>query len=153
VGEVIVEKTSEAQLNKLLTAFGQGLRGLKALEVTLPFHHSLQRSSSRWKGIRWLAFLQGARQLENLAIWNYLLLETQQDIPMARWWEARLHATDGKLELDKCCYYIMHWEFDSDGNARLTTPEELGGDTIEWGQRRSGDHTQRFQDSPSYLVP
>jgi hypothetical protein len=27
---------------------------------------------------------------------------------MAQWWEALLHATGGKLELDKCFYYIMH---------------------------------------------
>jgi hypothetical protein len=59
---------------------------------------------------------------------------------MAQWWEALLHATGGKLELDKCFYYIMHWEFDEDGNASLATPEELGGDTISI--RQSGDNEE-----------
>jgi hypothetical protein len=80
VGEAIVEKTSEEQLNQLLTAMGQGLRGLKALEVTLPSRRSLRRSSSRWKGASLARFLQGSSQLESLVVWNYLFLETQQDI-------------------------------------------------------------------------
>jgi hypothetical protein len=54
------------------------------------------------------------------------------------WLEALLHATG--LELDKCFYYIMHWEFDDDGNARLATPDELGGDTITI--RQSGDNEE-----------
>jgi hypothetical protein len=48
---------------------------------------------------------------------------------MAQWWEALLHATDGKLELDTWFYYIMDWEFEDEGNSRLATPDELG-DTI-----------------------
>jgi hypothetical protein len=43
----------------------------------------------------------------------------------AQWWEQLLHATGGQLELPKCFYYLLHWIFDSEGKARLATPEEL----------------------------
>jgi predicted polyphosphate/ATP-dependent NAD kinase len=36
----------------------------------------------------------------------------------------------GMLEVEKCFSYIMHWEFDDEGNARLATPDELA-DTIK----------------------
>jgi hypothetical protein len=59
---------------------------------------------------------------------------------MAQWWETLLHATGGKLELDKCFYYIMPWEVVEDGNVRGVTTEELGGDTITI--RQSGDNEE-----------
>jgi hypothetical protein len=37
-------------------------------------------------------------------------------------------------------YYIMHWEFDEDGNAASLIPEELGGDPIPI--RQSGDNEE-----------
>jgi hypothetical protein len=43
----------------------------------------------------------------------------------AQWWEQLLHATGGQLELPKCFFYLLHWVFDSEGRARLATPEEL----------------------------
>ena len=39
-------------------------------------------------------------------------------------WEELLHATGGKLELQKCFFYMMYWEFDREGVARLTKTEE-----------------------------
>jgi hypothetical protein len=39
----------------------------------------------------------------------------------------------GMLEVEKCFSYIMHWEFDDEGNARLATPDELA-DTIKMQQ-------------------
>ena len=44
----------------------------------------------------------------------------------AQWWEELLHTTGGKLELDKCFYYLFHWKFDEEGEASLMTAEEMG---------------------------
>jgi hypothetical protein len=55
----------------------------------------------------------------------------------AQWWEQLLHATGGKLELPKCFYYLLHWVFDSEGQARLATPEELN---IQISLRQSADN-------------
>jgi len=38
-------------------------------------------------------------------------------------WEELLHATGGRLELDKCFKYIL--KFDKEGKARLATLPEL----------------------------
>jgi hypothetical protein len=54
----------------------------------------------------------------------------------AQWWEQLLHATGGQLELPKCFYYLLHWVFDSEGHARLATPEELN---IQISLRQSAD--------------
>ena len=37
----------------------------------------------------------------------------------AQWWEELLHATGGKLELQKCFFYMMYWVFNQEGEARL----------------------------------
>ena len=37
----------------------------------------------------------------------------------AQWWEQLLHATGGKLELSKCFFYILQWDFDVEGVASL----------------------------------
>jgi ribonuclease HI len=42
----------------------------------------------------------------------------------AQWWEELLFTTGGKLELTKCFYYQMIWEFDDHGNAMLIEPTE-----------------------------
>jgi hypothetical protein len=49
-----------------------------------------------------------------------LLQETTQ------WWEQLLHAVGGELELKKCFYFILEWEFDADGfpKIRKQTPNE-----------------------------
>lgn len=44
----------------------------------------------------------------------------------AQWWEQLLYSTGGKLELEKCFYYLFSWIFEEDGRARLATKEELG---------------------------
>ena len=38
--------------------------------------------------------------------------DTQQT---AQWWEQLLHATGGKLQLTKCFYYPMIWQYDAEG--------------------------------------
>ena len=38
--------------------------------------------------------------------------ETQKT---AQWWEQLLYATGSKLELTKCSYYPIIWEFDEEG--------------------------------------
>ena len=43
----------------------------------------------------------------------------------AQYWEQLLNATGGKLELPKCFYYILHWNFDKEGEARLSRKEEI----------------------------
>jgi hypothetical protein len=57
----------------------------------------------------------------------------------AQWWEQLLHATGGQFELPKCFYYPLHWVFDSEGCARLTTPDELD---IQISIRQSADEQE-----------
>lgn len=33
----------------------------------------------------------------------------------AQWWEQLLYATGGKLELSKCFFYVLQWDFDTEG--------------------------------------
>ena len=56
---------------------------------------------------------------------NYSQLIAHKLGTTAQWWEQLLFSTGGKLELSKCLFYIMHWEFDSNGVAYLLNPEEL----------------------------
>ena len=43
----------------------------------------------------------------------------------AQYWEELLNASGGKLELPKCFYYILHWNFDKEGEARLSSKEDI----------------------------
>jgi hypothetical protein len=43
----------------------------------------------------------------------------------SQWLKLLLHAPGGKLQLLKCFYYLLHWVFDQEGQARLATLEEL----------------------------
>ena len=43
---------------------------------------------------------------------------------LAQWWEELLTTTGGKLELPKCFYYIVHFDFSSDGLPTLRTFSE-----------------------------
>mgnify|MGYP000208384865 CR=1 FL=1 len=43
----------------------------------------------------------------------------------AQWWEELLTATGGKLELDKCFYYLIYWLFNNEGEARLATKDDF----------------------------
>ena len=52
-------------------------------------------------------------------------IQIQQLQAGAQWWEELLHATGGRLELDKCLYYILQWKFGKEGKARLATFLEL----------------------------
>ena len=49
----------------------------------------------------------------------------------ARVWERLLSATGGKLELTKCFYYILQWEFDSEGNPTHTSKEDLSSNGVQ----------------------
>jgi len=52
-------------------------------------------------------------------------IQIQQLQARAQWWEELLHATGGRLELDKCFYYILQWKFDKEGKALLATLPDL----------------------------
>ena len=52
-------------------------------------------------------------------------IQIQQLQAGAQWWEELLHATGGRLELDKCLYYILQWKFDKEGKARLANLSEM----------------------------
>jgi hypothetical protein len=48
----------------------------------------------------------------------------------AQWWEELLCTTGGKLELSKCFYYPIIWEFDRDGNATIQEPNPTNNSII-----------------------
>jgi hypothetical protein len=48
---------------------------------------------------------------------------TKETTEAAQWWEELLYTTGGKLELTKCFYYQLIWEFDTDGDATLQEPQ------------------------------
>jgi hypothetical protein len=83
--------------------------------------------------------------VDDTTIWQNLIKGgTIQEIATrlqaaAQWWEQLLHATGGELELPKCFYYLLHWKFDSEGHARLATPEELN---FQISLRQSADDQQ-----------
>ena len=41
----------------------------------------------------------------------------------AQWWEQLLNASGGKLELTKCFYYNISWQFNTEGEPELMTPK------------------------------
>ena len=49
-----------------------------------------------------------------------MIHDTQQ---AAQWWEQLLYVTGGKLELPKCFYYMIHWQFNNEGEAELAPPD------------------------------
>ena len=50
-----------------------------------------------------------------------MYMTTQQT---AQWWEQLLHATGGKLELQKCFYYPIIWKFNEEGIPELLLTSE-----------------------------
>jgi hypothetical protein len=48
----------------------------------------------------------------------------------AQWWEQLLFSTGGQLELGKCLYYIMSWEFDEEGKPSLRPLASIPGTPI-----------------------
>ena len=48
----------------------------------------------------------------------------------AQWWEQLLHATGGKLELSKCFYYPVIWNFDEEGCPSLNLEQDENNVTI-----------------------
>jgi hypothetical protein len=48
----------------------------------------------------------------------------------AQWWEELLCTTGGKLELSKCFYYPIIWQFDGDGNATIQGPDPAHSNII-----------------------
>jgi hypothetical protein len=48
----------------------------------------------------------------------------------AQWWERLLHATGGKLELSKCFFYIIQWEFDVEGVPKMKSPEDFNSQVM-----------------------
>jgi hypothetical protein len=43
----------------------------------------------------------------------------------AQWWEQLLYSSGGKLELSKCFFYLMHWDFCEEGVPSLRKPEDF----------------------------
>ena len=48
----------------------------------------------------------------------------------SQWWEQLLYSTGGQLELSKCLYYVLSWQFDDEGRPTLRTKEEIPGTQI-----------------------
>ena len=63
------------------------------------------------------SFSQALQGLQSIPT---LYKDTQQT---AQWWEQLLHATGGKLELQKCFYYPIIWIFDEEGTPTLSDEE------------------------------
>jgi hypothetical protein len=53
-------------------------------------------------------------------------------------WEILLAATGGKLELTKCFYYILCWDFDKEGVPRHMTKQELKQEGVSISIQESG---------------
>jgi hypothetical protein len=50
---------------------------------------------------------------------------TKNMATMAQHWEKLLWSTGGALELPKCWYYLVHWNFDSIGNPTMLTKHQM----------------------------
>lgn len=48
----------------------------------------------------------------------------------SQWWEQLLYSTGGKLELSKCLYYVLSWQFDEEGRASLRPQNAIPGRQI-----------------------
>jgi hypothetical protein len=55
---------------------------------------------------------------------NDIILLHQQLSSNMKMWKELLEASEGKLELLKCFYYILSWKFEDNGNPSPTTIEE-----------------------------
>ena len=58
----------------------------------------------------------------NIATIDKIAVSLQQT---AQWWEELLTATGGKLELDKCFYYIINWTFNKRGDAFIGPHKDI----------------------------
>jgi hypothetical protein len=50
--------------------------------------------------------------------------------------ESQPLCSEGQLELPKCFYYLLHWVCDSEGCARLATPNKNGYPNLHSAKRR-----------------
>lgn len=57
----------------------------------------------------------------------------------AQWWEELLHATGGKLELQKCFFYLMAWMFDGEGTAKLVSSTESTDQQVSITNSKTGE--------------
>jgi hypothetical protein len=48
----------------------------------------------------------------------------------AQWWEQLLYSTGGQLELSKCLYYVMSWDFDAEGKPFLRGRDSIPAEQI-----------------------
>ncbi len=56
---------------------------------------------------------------------DLVILAQQTSVTAQRWEELLLHATGGKLELQKCFFYMMYWKFSKEGVAQLLNKDEI----------------------------
>ena len=63
---------------------------------------------------------------------------------LSQCWERLLWSTGGKLKLEKCFYYVLHWVFLPTGQPRLLTKQELKKliDPMEITDSSTGDPTR-----------
>jgi hypothetical protein len=71
--------------------------------------------------------------VDNMSLWATLHKDEDRDTKKlveklqhaSQWWEKLLHASGGKLELEKCFFYILHWKSDPEGKPFLAPKSEL----------------------------
>jgi len=62
----------------------------------------------------------------------------------SQWWEQLLYSTGGQLELSKCLYYVLSWQFDEEGRPMLRTKEQIPGAQIAV-QSSAGTGSQKIK--------
>ena len=85
-------------------------------------------------------------QFDKAITGEYTKDEMYQDTQRtAQCWEQLLYATGGKLELNKCFYYPIIWQFDEEGIPALTTTSD---DNIKILSSETGEHVPIQAKSP-----
>ncbi len=77
---------------------------------------------------------------------HQVITRTKHD---AQTWERLLWTSGGLLKLTKCLYYIIYWNFDSEGRASMATPSQP---TIQLtsGDSKQMDTIQQYNNSESH---
>jgi hypothetical protein len=103
----------------LMECMSEGATGIELIDPTLLKVIKLYTSGFVDDVTLWIGNV--LRSLQQNETPTMLLEETAE---AAQWWESLLYATGGKLELDKCFFYLIYWEFNGEGLPRLLQPDE-----------------------------
>ena len=68
----------------------------------------------------------------------------------AQWWEELLTATGGKLELDKCFYYIIRWAFDRETGKPNIVLTKAGDISITDHTSNSVEEIRQFENNKTH---